>query len=505
MSTSDPKTLRRKARNSHANPEDEVDGEGIFYSIMADRWDLVEDLFGGSDAMRERGERWLPKHESESKKSYENRLARSFLFPMFKETLGTLGSKPFGSPIVLVEGEKLPDRLQQIEANVDGQGATLTDWAKTVFMAGIRYGITYVMPDMPQNPFVEEEGRAANLREEEEFNLRPRFVHIHPRSLIGWKTAKDASGRVRLTQIRIKEEKVEEVGKYGEKLIEEITVWTETDIETFRKEDDDKGWVSLGSRAHSYDGIPLLPFYTNKIDEMLAEPPLWELAELNLQHWQTASDFANIMHVMRFAMVFATGVEQEEYDTVEVGPQAVFISSNNEAKFGYVEHSGEATGAGMADIEKQEERGERLGMTPLLRRQGSTTATSASINDSRATSQMESWVEAFEKFLETLYHMAARWNAGDKIPEGFTVEVFKDFDMAIRGKEDLRELRESFKEQAIDLRTYLQEIQRRGLISESVDIDEVVDKIEAMKSENMALLAGIGSDPDPDPEPGNEE
>jgi len=469
---------------------------------MACKWDLLEDLLEGSEAMRDRRTRWLPKHEKESKRSYDARLRRSFLFGAFKEVIFALSAKPFAEPVTLKEAERLPERLAGIEENADRTGRNLTDWGREVFRTALTYGLTHVLVDFPRNPATID-GREVSLRDEDEFGLRARLLHVHPRNLIGWDTVTDPrTGAEILTRIRIHEERIEPHGEFGDQIVEWVTIYTRSTVHRFRKANGDEDFSPTTPEPvpHTFGGIPLVTFYTNRFGILQADPPFQDLADLNLQHWQVASDFSNIMHFSRFAILFAKGIPKEEWATMTVGPTSFFKTESTEAELSYVEHAARATGSAMEDIEKIEERMERMGLNPLMRRQGNMTATSAGINHGRSATQMSAWAEGFERFITLCYEAAARWTR-DSLPEGFAAELHKDFDIILRGGEDVRELREARKARFLTLRTYLQEIQKRGLISESIDIDEEVEAVrEESETELAALEPGPGEVDDSGPE-----
>ncbi len=80
---------------------DDVAIPSTAYEAMRARWALPVTLWGGTQAMRIAGERYLPKQLKESNPAYERRVNRSFLFNAFKKTLQALTGKVFSKEIVL--------------------------------------------------------------------------------------------------------------------------------------------------------------------------------------------------------------------------------------------------------------------------------------------------------------------------------------------------------------------------------------------------------------------
>ena len=149
-----------------AASENKQVGEPIpAYEAMAEHWELIDDLIGGTLAMQMAGEKWLPKEPAEELARYTVRLNRSVLFGAYRDTVKDLASKPFAKPVTL-QGN-MPEKLADIAANVDGEGANITQFARQLLTTAINRGLTHVLVDYPNtaNP---EDGtpRKISLAEE---------------------------------------------------------------------------------------------------------------------------------------------------------------------------------------------------------------------------------------------------------------------------------------------------------------------------------------------------
>jgi len=67
-----------------------VDSPCSAYNAMQAHWGLIDDLLGGTLAMRAAGEKWLPKEPKEENKSWQNRLDRSILYGAYADTVDDL-------------------------------------------------------------------------------------------------------------------------------------------------------------------------------------------------------------------------------------------------------------------------------------------------------------------------------------------------------------------------------------------------------------------------------
>ena len=125
--------------NAGSKTEDKVHVSSIEYDRMALNWPLLEDLLGGTSAMREARHNWLPREPRESHIAYENRLARSFLYNAFGDTVEKLVAKPFSRPVT-VQGD-IPKPLDLIEKDVDMSGRDVTQLCRDVFRSLVVYGV----------------------------------------------------------------------------------------------------------------------------------------------------------------------------------------------------------------------------------------------------------------------------------------------------------------------------------------------------------------------------
>ncbi|HBG77488.1 MAG TPA: hypothetical protein DDW84_01380 [Phycisphaerales bacterium] len=450
------------------------------YNAMLLRWALIDDLLGGTIVMRAAGEKWLPKEPKEEVLSYDNRLNRSILFEAYGDTIDDLVSRPFSKP-VSIQGD-LPERLAPMVDNCDGQGTDITQYARELFETCLNRGKTHILVDYPKT--TQADGKKLTLADEKKAGVRPVFVHIKPDNLIGWRTVQGTDGKPKLDQIRWKESHVEPDGVYGEKAVNTIRVYTATTWEVHTA--DDKGVYTLTEQGtHTYpNGIPLFTCYVNKTGFMTANPPLEGLAWLNLAHWQGYSDQKNLLRFIRFPLLFFKGLTQDELDkNVIIGPGRKYSSSNPEADAKYVEHTGAAADSGRQDLKDIEERMVMAGLDPLMTRSGNQTATSQDIDESKSQSSVQSWVRAVELVLLNAFKAACLWT-GDELPEDFKVDIYNDFGISVRATRDIDALIKARQAGELSRGTFLREIKRRAVLSETVDIEQEKKDIEA---EGIAL------------------
>lgn len=460
-----------EAPDQEVAEEDKVEAPSVLYQQMLLKWDLLHDLRGGTTAMRQAESRWLPREAHETEGNYKARLNRTILFNGYSNAIEKLIAKPFAKPVVTLNTAPTDERLTAMLDDVDRSGQDLTQFGRALFDSCLTYGLTHILVDYP---VVE---KSATLADEKAIQARPVFIHVKPPQLIGWRTVVMPSGEIRLTMIRMYEKRVEDVGEYGDEEVEYIRVYTETTWELWRKAPSDKKYLLQSEGDHSFGAVPLVTIYFKRTGMMLGDPPLEDLAWLNLAHWQSWSDQRNILRFARIGILFAKGLSEEQVEQgFTIGPSQVIATTNTEADMKYVEHQGAAIKAGDDDLTKLEARMEMLGMQPLFQQVGNITATQKGIEESARLTWIQAWIRASETGMLQAFKIAAKW-IGQEIPDDWEIEINDDFSLLDKATDDCDFLLKMCLANKLTDRTMMLEVKRRGLLGEDLDIDQELDDL----------------------------
>jgi len=429
---------------------------------MQPAWDLIACLMGGTEAMRKAGKTLLPKAPAESEAAYEERRRVSTLYGAYRRTVETMASRPFCEPIKL--GEDIPAELVPLLENVDLEGRDLQSFALGVFQTALADGLSHVLVEFPTTTGVQ------TLADEKAIGARPYFVHLNPRNVLGWR-AERIQGVMTLTMLRLMECITEPVGQWGTVEIAQVRVLERHRWTTYRT--NDKGeWVLFDEGPVTIGCIPLATVYTGRTGFLTAVPPLLPLAYLNVEHWQSASDQQNILHVARVPILFAAGFGK---DALTIGAGAAVSNDAPDAKLMYVEHSGAAIDAGRESLVDLEKRMAALGAELLLSDSAAAaqTATKTDSDDASTHSALAAMVNDLEDSLSAALGYMAQWaGLGD---EGGTVELDGDFTTA--NPLDVQSLVAAHTAGSISSQTLFEEFRRLGLIDEDLDWEEEMARL----------------------------
>jgi hypothetical protein len=433
------------------------------YMRGAERRLLPMTLMGGTTAMRRAGETFLPREYAEDTVAYAARMNRTVLFNAFAKTVVDMVGRIFAKPVQI--GSDVPAVISGLCDNVDLTGRDLNTFAYEVARDAMAAGVSFTLADMP--PALPEGSTRAD---EIATGSRPYLVHVRAEDLIGWKT-ETINGREIATQIRILEcvDEPDPKSPYEDAKVEQVRlieiaavgcVWT-----TYRKDGEGKWSVNDAGTMASRE-IPLTPVYFKRCGFFEGEPPLADLAELNLAHWQSSSDQRNILHVARVPILFGSG--WDEKDTLTIGAGTFARATAADSKLVYVEHSGAAIDSGRNDLKDIEMQ--------MLINKPAATATGEIRDDAKENSALFMMADALEDALEA---SLAGMGAYIGQPEGGSVNVNKEFGGISVGAVDQNTLLTMCERGLITHETLLREMQRRNVLADDFEPEEEARKLSA--------------------------
>lgn len=432
-----------------------VNDQSAAVAKMAVHWPLIAALVGGTVTMRAAGKTYLPQWPKEVDDDYRDRLNTAVLFNAFGHTAESLSAKPFSRPITVKdEAEGVRDYFD----NIDALGSHIHTFSGELMLASLQYGLHGVLVEAPKVEGV------ITRQQEIDAGIRPYLTRYGGSSILGWKAKADSKGESYLTQLRLLETVQEDDGPWGQKDVQQVRVLYPGRWEIWREADkpDQTGkreWTRWSYGNTSIQKIPFVFFYGIKQGFGIGKPPLIDLAHLNVEHWQSSSDQQTILHVARVPILFGAGFTAS--DNFVVGSKSVTTSISPEAKLEFVEHTGQAIGAGRQSLLDLEDRMRQIGAELLVQRPSVTTATQIQSDDETNRSVMQKICEEFENSLAACIKLMGEYEQKDSAP---TVQVFKDFKSAQIGAKSSEFLMRATESGQISRQTAFEHAQRSDLL-----------------------------------------
>lgn len=377
------------------------------FNAVAAKWSMVDALYGGTATMREAGQKFLPRNPKESEADYITRLNRTTLYNVYKRAILHAVARAFSNDIK-VEG--YPTELGMIfTQDVDAQNRDLTQFAKALFTDAMNRGVTYMLVDFPRRS-----EQPQTLADSIASGDRPYWLTIPAQNVLA-AYSELQNGSERLTHFRFVEYILEmSPDGLSETNVEQVKAFTQpqpSDPVTFTVYRKVEGnWVVYDEGV--LDGTPQIPVvcaYTNRTGFFVGQPPLQDLAEINIAHWQSSSEQRNILHVARVPFLHVSGLEPKLGRNGEDVEQEISIHSvlytPKDGAAQWVETSGSALSAGAEDLADLEKKMESLGLMLTAPKSGNTTATENSINAAESNSLLKDYALSLADALEQAMYL----------------------------------------------------------------------------------------------------
>jgi len=450
----------------------QVNDPNTSFVNMEPHWGLIETLLTGTYGIRKGHRKFLFQEPRELDEAYDNRLQRSVLAPYYVRLERMLAGMLTRKPVRL---DDVSDVIREQLFDVDLQGNDLQSWLFQTSKICIRYGHVGVLVDAPAS------GE----------NGRPYWVSYTPRDILGWRSElKD--GKQELTQLRLQEKIVVPDGLYGEKQVEQVRVLTPGAFEIHQK-DQQGDFKVVDEGRTSLSAIPFSVAYSNRMGVLESIPPLADIAELNLQHYQVQSDLSNQLHISAVPMLAIFGFPQSA-EEISAGPgEAISLPSESDAK--YIEPAGNSYDAQFRRLEQIASQINELGLAAVL---GSKlvgeTAEAKRIDRSQGDSTMMVVAQQMQDMIDNCLRFHAEYmqesNAGSSL-------VNRDFMGTRLEPLEIQALLQLFTAGTITQETLLLQLEAGEVLGDDFDVE---NELEATQNGGLIEM----NTPEPTPQPAEE-
>lgn len=443
---------------------------------------MLTALLGGTALMREGGKSYMPQWPNEEKEAYDARLASATLFPAYSRTVSVLSAKPFSEPAKL--NDAAPARLKdEWWKDIDNEGSSFDQFSGRLLAEALGQGFAGILVDAPEKKEGTGPAGAVTREDEKKSGSRPYWCMLHAAQILGWRH-EVANGVYKFTQLRYMEKVTEPDGEWGDACVDQVRVIEPKKWTTYRKAPDGK-WVKHQDGTTELDYVPFVPVYGTFKGFMKSEPPLLDLAYMNVKHWQSQSDQDTLLHFARVPILAFVGGDEKTKVTIG-GSTAIVVPLGGELKF--VEHTGKAIDSGKVSLETLEGLMRQAGAELLVIRPGVTTAT-------QIFSENEAGMCTLQRItlnLQASLNLALKYTLEIAGETGEAeVTLYKDFGVSNLAEANGEMLTKMNTQGIISKQTTFEEAQRRGIIDPERSWE---DEQERMDEEGPALGSIPGED-----------
>lgn len=359
---------------------------------LEDKYELVDTLGGGTDAMREEGVKYLPREPGETSENYTRRLSRSVLFPAYSDAIVANTGKIFRHGMEVTGTTPLITPLLE---SIDEEGSSVETFAQRACANAIDYGCSYILVDYPVvTP-------NATLQDERDMGVQPYWVLIDAPQVLEASPIR-YKGKNKLGVFRFIEKHAFRSSEFElsfQERVKEFRVVSGEDgtptviYRVFIQQD--KEWVLFDEGVLlGMTEIPVAPMYTKKVGFYLGSPLLYELAVENVLNWQIQSDHQNLVHITSVPMLQVTGATSQFDDNgvkqeIVISPNTVLEFTNPDAEAKWVEVTGSATSQSRQAVQDSNERMSELSLEALTTVSIDQTATAALLDAEESVSVLQ--------------------------------------------------------------------------------------------------------------------
>jgi hypothetical protein len=458
-----------------------------------DAWTMIADCIEGQEAVKAKGEIYLPKPNAadtseENKLRYAAYLARAVFYNVTARTLRGLLGQVFSRDSVLT----LPESLTLLEKDVEGSGVDLDQQAKRALSDVLALGRAGLLADFPVA------NGAVTKADQDSGKIRPLLKLYKPQHIINWRTALfGAKTKLCLVVLRETYDKeddgfeIQEDVQYRVLRLNENEQYTVTLYrEVIGEAKDASGkkttaWVPYGEEivVQDYSGAPFneIPFTfigSENNDSEVDPSPLYDLAVLNLAHYRNSADYEDSVFMVGQPTPWISGLTEQWVKDVLKG--GVHLGSRGFLPLPVNSSAGllqpEPNTLCKEAMDHKERQMVALGAKLVEQKEVQRTATEAGQEEAAESSSLSSAV----KNVSTAYTQALRWAArfvAKFTDDAIEYELNSDFDLSNMTNEERAQLIKEWQADAISFTEMRWNLSRAGVAFQTDE--EAKEEIES--------------------------
>lgn len=327
------------------------------YDRLAPKWTRASDCVDGQDAVRGKGAAYLPKLTDEKPDEYDARIKRSDFFNGTWRTIAGLTGMAFRKPPTV----EVPTAIEPLLEDVNLAGCSLDKLAKGLVEDMLEYGQFGLLVDHPPE-FIGATPLTKAVAER--MGLRPTIQYYEIESVINWRYSR--IGNVwQLVLVVLKEKGETHTDEFSHEYEDRYRVLDLDATGAYRqrlfrigKKGDDE---QIGADIYPTMNGKTLTYLPFKLVGEMDEPPLIDLVDANIAHYQVNADYRHGLHFTGLPTAVVSGYTGEPGETLTIGSTTAWVFPDPQAKAAYLEFTGQGLGPMEAALKAIEQRMAMLG------------------------------------------------------------------------------------------------------------------------------------------------
>ena len=471
VGTPDILNWQQVSLSSFSDKDDPSIPDGAYWQ-QAIWWEPIRACLEGTAYLRANADRYLPQQPMELDDSWAGRVSRSVFSPYFHRVVRTAVGLILRKPIILDGGDEA--YWDEWRLDCDRMGTDLDEFVRNQLFLSVAYGHSSWMVDFPDAKEIR------TLRDQYQAQLKPYFVSVDPWSVIGWRQdpRKDAG---KLQQVRLKEVVSVPKGRFGNEYRQRVRVMEPDRWEIWeRQEDGPVTWIMVEDGPITVGEIPLVTTYAGKVGTLFSKPPMTEVAQLNLCHYQRHADLVQALHVAAQPIMVLKGWD-DQADPVGLSVNnALVLPPEGDAK--YVEPASSAFDGQRAELDALVDEMKTLGLAVLTQQKNQAESGLAkSLDRMDANSMLAVISKDLEGSLQQAMDLAATY-AGVQPPK---VAIDRDYNVETLDGQGMTAINTLFTSGLLDQQTALELLKRGEVLSDDMEPESIAAAAEVEQQQSM--------------------
>lgn len=464
-----------------------VDTQHPEYVASRKKWQRMRDSVAGDDAVQSAGQRYLPALSGQSPEEYAAYLRRATFFGATGRTSHALHGLIFRKAAVV----EAPASLLPVFEDITMSGKSVSDLAQDIARELIDVGRVGVLVDFPA---VAEGQTPSNAAQAGALGLRPFASVYKAESVLNWATTRirnasqlaflclDESGLVQGTAS----------DPYAYELVERIRIVKLDADGLYVQEVHEKGaggWALVStvapmSSGKRLDSIPFVVATSAGLTADVSDPPMLDLADVNLSHFRTSADLEHGAHFTGLPTPWVTGYTARTdangnavAEKFSIGSSSAWVFPGADVTVGYLEFSGDGLGSLERLMDRKEHQMSALGARMLSGQKAGVESTGAlEIRTNGETSVLAGIATTTSRAVTKICQLIADW-AG--VAGRVSVTVNTDFMPSSMSPQLAAQLFGMVQAGAISPQSFFWNMQAGELIPEGKTFEEEQAQIDA--------------------------
>lgn len=458
------------------------------YSRMNGRWKKCRDLMIGTDAIHNEPS-YVPQYERESQKMYDARRTIAAVYDGFKRTVLACSGMLLQKPPTL--GKDMPKEMSELAENIDNAGTHLDVFTERLTTDGMTTGLGGIIVEYPRV----ERPEAVDADAERRLGLRPYWIMVRAEDIL-LPIFGRANGATRLMLLVVREVSEQLVGQFGVQSVSRYWEYRQVGATvTSRLWEEPVGGGKPEPRGKpavlgNITSIPFAPLLTGqKIGAFETVPPLYGLAELNLEHHRMKTSRESLQELACVPTLVRVGYKPRPdparpgeliWDPVLLGPGNVIdapaVQGVNTPVYWLSPDVGvlEPSDRTLQDIKAD------MGAVGLSfvapDKRAAETAEAKRIDSEAQNASLRMVGQAVRDCLETAFQHTAQYMGKPKLASG-SVTIHTDFESTILDANMVSALGSLAERGKLSLDTLLMLLEKGGVLPDGFDREEEIRRI----------------------------